>query len=514
MKREADRCVGRYAWYALGVLLLVYTINFIDRQVLGILAQDIKRDLGVSDADLGFLYGTAFGVFYALFGIPFGRLADHWHRVRLMTLGLMLWSFMTALSGMARSGASLAVARIGVGVGEATASPCAYSLISDYFPKRLRSTALSIYSAGVYLGAGLSLYIGGAVVLNWNRTFGAHGPFGLAGWQAAFLAVGLPGLLLAIWVASLREPLRGQSEGIITPPSRQPFHAFFMELMTTLPPLTLIAAARLGRNALLINLAGLMGIAVIATMLIRVSGDSAQWIAMGIGSYAIYSWAMALRDRDSPLFRLTIGSPTFLCIIVGYGLNNFIKYSISFWASPYALRAFASPADSTGLFVGGAGAVGGFLGVIAGGRVADYWRERNPSGHVGVMLFASCTPVLPILIAFSTRSQTLFYAMLLLAQALGSCALGAAAASIQDLVLPRMRGTATAVFFVGSTMLGLALGPYVTGKISSVTGNLSLGVFALLLSVPLAFALLLRAYKHFPEVEARRIERAQAAGES
>ncbi|HZF45095.1 MAG TPA: MFS transporter, partial [Sphingomonadaceae bacterium] len=131
---EAEKPAGPYGWYALGVLVLVYMLNFIDRQILSILANDIKADLGLSDADLGFLYGTAFAIFYALFGVPLGRLADGWHRVRLLSLGLTLWSLMTTLSGFARNGATLALARIGVGVGEATATPCAYSLIADWFP--------------------------------------------------------------------------------------------------------------------------------------------------------------------------------------------------------------------------------------------------------------------------------------------------------------------------------------------------------------------------------------------
>jgi len=112
-----------YSWYALSVLVLVYMLNFIDRNILSILANDIKADLGLTDADLGFLYGTAFGVFYALFGIPLGRLADSWHRVRLMTVGLALWSLMTAVSGFARNGLELAAARIGVGVGRGFGQP-------------------------------------------------------------------------------------------------------------------------------------------------------------------------------------------------------------------------------------------------------------------------------------------------------------------------------------------------------------------------------------------------------
>ncbi|MCA9712998.1 MAG: MFS transporter, partial [Myxococcales bacterium] len=124
------------------MLMSVYALNFIDRQLITILAPDLKRDLGISDSDFGFLYGTAFGVFYAVFGIPLGKLSDHWSRVRLLAIGLTLWSAMTALSGLAKSFAQLGAARIGVGVGEATASPCAYSLISDYFPPQRRATAI------------------------------------------------------------------------------------------------------------------------------------------------------------------------------------------------------------------------------------------------------------------------------------------------------------------------------------------------------------------------------------
>ena len=160
--------IGAYAWYALFVLVLVYIMNFIDRQILSILAEDIKRDLQVENAQIGFLYGTAFAVFYALSGIPLGRLADSWYRGRLMALGLAVWSSMTALSGFASNFGMLAAARIGVGIGEAGASPAAFSMISDYFPKERRATALSIYSSGLYIGGGLSLAIGGLVFRPWK----------------------------------------------------------------------------------------------------------------------------------------------------------------------------------------------------------------------------------------------------------------------------------------------------------------------------------------------------------
>ena len=506
----------RYAWYVLSVLVLVYVLNFVDRQILSILAEDIKRDLGLTDAELGFLYGTAFGVFYALFGIPLGRLADNWNRVRLMTAGLGLWSLMTALSGFARNGAMLAGARIGVGVGEATASPCAYSLLSDYFPREKRATALAIYSSGLYIGGGLSLFIGGAVVQNWNAAFpvAADAPLGLRGWQAAFMAVGLPGLLLALWVATLREPLRGQSDGLIMPPAQRPFADFFAELLTIIPPLTLIGAARRGAAALAVNL--LVGglVAAIAFGLIRLTGDVPQWTAVGIGAYAVFSWATALRRRDPPTYRLIVGTPAFLLTVLGYGLIAFTAYAVSFWAAPYAMRELGASPATAGLLIGGSGALGGFIGVVAGGRFADRLKRTNPSGRILVLLTGAIAPLVPLAVAFTTDSLALFYALQLPMTALSSCALGAAAATTQDLVLPRMRGAATATFFIGTTLIGLALGPYIAGRVSLATGDLGTGVLSLLGAAPISIAAILILYRILPAAEGSVVERARAAGEA
>src|SRR5215475_4160021 len=240
---------SRYARYVLGVLVLVYVFNFLDRQILSILAERIRADLGVSDAELGFLYGTAFAVFYAVFGIPLGRLADVWDRRLLIALGLAVWSLMTALSGLARNFPELALARIGVGIGEASAAPAAFSLLSDWFPPARRATALAIYSSGIYLGAGLGLVIGGFVVDRWDAAFPTAAPFGLRGWQAAFLLVGLPGLLLALWVRTLREPARGGAEGMTATTETRPLRAFLQELRAVVPPLTLVHLALAGGGA-------------------------------------------------------------------------------------------------------------------------------------------------------------------------------------------------------------------------------------------------------------------------
>ncbi|MBX7494183.1 MFS transporter [Qipengyuania sp. 1NDW9] len=510
---EEETKVPAYSWYALSILVVVYVLNFVDRNIISILAEDIKADLGLRDDQIGFLYGTAFGVFYALFGIPLGKLADSWHRVRLMTAGLAIWSAFTALSGFAKSFATLSVARIGVGVGEATASPSAYSLISDWFPKKMRATALAIYSSGLYIGGGVSLLIGGAIVENWNEAYPVDAPLGLAGWQAAFIIVGLPGLLLALLVFTLREPLRGQSEGIVTPPPKDPFRGFFRELVAVIPPFTLIGAAQGGARGLAINLAGALAIGSIAWLMADFTGNAQQWGAVGIGYYAIFSWATTLKGRDEPTFRLIWGTPAFLTTILGYGMVAFMSYAASFWAAPYAIRILGEAPSTAGWWIGGPGALGGFLGVIMGGWMADFLRKRLAAGRLIVVAFGLVGAAPFLYVMFTTQDTTTFYIVAFLQSLFGSSALGAAAATSQDLVLPRMRGTATATFFLSTTLVGLALGPYMAGQVSTMSGSLSTGGLSLLIAVPIGLLLLLVAYRTVPKAEQTVIERARAAGE-
>lgn len=525
-----DDKVPPYSWYALSVLVIVYVLNFIDRQIMSILANDIKADLGIDDAYLGFLYGTAFAIFYALFGIPLGRLADSWKRVRLMTVGLTLWSAMTVMSGFARDAATLTFARVGVGVGEASASPAAYSLISDWFPARIRATALAIYSSGIYIGGGLSLFIGGVIVESWNKAYPGGGPLDLVGWQAAFIAVGLPGLLLALWVITLKEPVRGGMDGIHTEEDPHPFRGFFQEMMTVIPPFTILGAAKRGNAALAINLAVLSALFVAAIAITNVLGMEQgrimglitdaivmadQWLFMMIGCYAVFCWATNLRARDLPTFKLTWGSPAFLCTILGYGTVAFIAYSASFFTAPYAERVFDISKADLGLYVGGPSAVAGFAGVVLGGWMADALVKKYESGRVFVILFGLLSPVPVMIWQFSTSDLTTFLILAFFSGGLASSALGAAAASSQALVLPRMRGAATATFFLSTTLVGLALGPFLAGYVSAQNdGDLAKGVTSTLWIAPLGFCLLIAAIKLVPEAGRSLIERAKAAGET
>ena len=511
-----------YSWYVLGVLVVVYILNFIDRQILSILAVDIKADLGLTDGDMGFLGGAAFAVFYALFGIPLGRLADNWNRKNLLSIGLALWSIMTALSGFARDQAQLTIARMGVGVGEATASPTAYSLISDYFPKRQRATALAIYSSGLYIGGGVSLFIGALIVKGWNDAYPGGGPMGLVGWQAAFLAVGIPGLLVALWVATLREPIRGAMDGVPTAKTPAPFRTFVSDLSMIVPPFTIFGAWQRGPSALVINLATGAAIAAFAYMMIQLTGNFPQWSAVGFGYYAVFSWASALRAKDPATFKLIWGTPAFICTTLGYGLVSLAAYALAFWSAPYAETVLGLPKAELAFILGANGAVSGFIGVILGGRIADALRATNPAGRILVVMFGVVAPVIPIWIGFTTENSTLFYSMQFLAGMFGATALGAAAATTQDLVLPRMRGTATAAFFLGTTLVGLSFGPYMVGQISDLTGtiidgklvgNLRVGILSLMGVAPIALGLLIAAYRMLPAAERTIAERARDAGE-
>jgi predicted MFS family arabinose efflux permease len=208
-----------YAWYALSVFVLANAFNFLDRQILAILVEPIQAELDVSDTEMGFLTGTAFSIFYTLAGIPLARLADRRSRVVLMSWSIAAWSALTAASGLARSFAQLAAARIGVGVGEATITPCTHSMVADLFPPERRARALSLLSVGANLGIVFGLGIVGVIAERY-------------GWRAAFFAAGLPGLAVAALIAlTVREPARGQSEGLTLQAERIPSFAEAMRFL-------------------------------------------------------------------------------------------------------------------------------------------------------------------------------------------------------------------------------------------------------------------------------------------
>ena len=205
-KQAGVERIPAHSWYALSVLTFVYVLNFLDRVLVYILFPPIKAEMKFTDLQLALLGTTSFVIFYTLLGIPFGRMADRVKRKWLIAAGLAVWSLFSGLTGFAGSFWTLFLCRVMVGVGEATLGPAALSLLSDYFPPRMRATVQSIYSAGISVGGGLAFFLGGWIgsAPGW-------------GWRWAFYMLGFPGLVMCLFVLSLRETERGQTEGKSAP---------------------------------------------------------------------------------------------------------------------------------------------------------------------------------------------------------------------------------------------------------------------------------------------------------
>ncbi len=512
----------RYANYVLAVLVLVYIFNFIDRNILSILAEDIKADLGISDAEMGFLYGTVFAVFYAVFGIPLARFADVWTRRSLISVGLGFWSLMTAASGLAQSFGTLAACRIGVGIGEASASPAAYSMLSDYYPPRLRATVIAIYAAGVYIGAGIGIFLGGYILEAWAAAYpDGNSPFGLRGWQVAFMAVGIPGLIMSIWVRTLREPVRGISEGLVTKTHSAPFSVLGKELYAVIPPFNLLG---IRKNPVVLrnNLLGGGVIAFAAWGLVLLTGSIAQWVTTGFGVYVTFSWIQSLKIRDPVTYAMMFKSKAFIYTMLAFPTTAFVGYGAGFWIPPLLLRLHDVGAAEVGLYLGMGAAAGGFLGITAGGFLADYLKRKFPSGRMvlGYIVIGGSTPLLILLL--STDSLVTAYWVNFLLTAFSACGGGVPPSTAADLVMPRMRATAGAYYILVNTFLGLALGPYFMGQFSDMffasgmsdAESLKWAIGVSMLTFIPALGFLYLAQKHLPREEASRLERARAAGES
>ena len=218
-----------YPWLVVAILMVAYVFSFVDRQILNLLVAPIRRDLGISDTQMSLLMGFSFAIFYTILGIPLGRLADSRSRRGLITAGMVVWSLMTALCGLAHSYWQLFLFRIGVGVGEASLSPAAYSMIADYFPPERRATAISVYSMGIYLGSGIAFLLGG-LVIQFAVAQGAV-TLPLVGdvrpWQFVFFVLGGSGIVFSLVFLLVREPPR---DGVGVLGSRVPFDAVVAHL--------------------------------------------------------------------------------------------------------------------------------------------------------------------------------------------------------------------------------------------------------------------------------------------
>lgn len=255
LNRESS--YGAYAWYVAFILTFANSFAFVDRQVLALLVEPIKRDLAVSDTVMSLLYGFSFALFYVLIGVPMARLADRSNRRNIIAASIIVWSAMTVLCGMARSVGVLFLARVGVGAGEAGLTPSAQSILADYFPRDRLPAALGIFSMGIYIGGGMALIVGGLVI----QALGRMGPIilPLVGqiqpWQATFLIVGAPGLVLGLFAMTIREP---QRRGTVGPPRSLPLAEMWRHVRA--------------------SLGSYIGIIIGLSLMILVGQGSAAWI--------------------------------------------------------------------------------------------------------------------------------------------------------------------------------------------------------------------------------------------
>jgi MFS family permease len=395
----------RYAWYVVAVLTFVYVFSFIDRQILNLLVRPIRRDLGISDTEMSLLMGFSFAVFYTFFGIPLGRLADANSRRSLIAAGFALWSVLTAGCGIAKNFLQMLLFRMGVGVGEAALSPAAYSLITDYFPPKSRATALGVYGMGIYIGSGMAFLLGGAVTGyaaqqdTWQLpVIGVMRP-----WQIIFFIVGLPGLLLAPILYTIREPQR---------------RGLARSKKAAVPLKEVVAYISLNKTTFITHNIGISLLAFssygsaawIPTFFIRAHGWSAAKIgilygllvmlfgALGIAAGGRFADWLAARGRRDANFRVAlivslIWIPTGMAYLLVPDPNwalVLLAPTVFFTASPFGIAPAAITQIMPNQMRGQAGAiylfvnnlVGLGLGPTAVAMVTDYWfHDDNMVGY-------------------------------------------------------------------------------------------------------------------------------------
>ena len=315
-----------YGYVVAVALAVVYMFNFLDRQLVSVLAEPLKRELALSDTQLGLLTGFVFAVFYTVFGIPVAMVADRWNRVRLVAIACGLWSLFSAASGLATNFSTLALARIGVGVGEAGGSPPSYSILSDYFPPEKRGVALAIYSLGVPVGSLLGI-AGGAWIAQ------------AYGWRAAFITVGLIGLTLApLLLLIVREPVRGVLEGR---PSDGPRGSVLESL------LFFVRSPILVLNACSAGLAALVGYGILnwaPAYLLRVQGMSLTQLGAAYGLVAGLMMAAGTWGGGYLVDRLGVRSKAAYALVPAASMSLLIPFLIGFtsvtgWMTSLALLA-------------------------------------------------------------------------------------------------------------------------------------------------------------------------------
>ena len=443
-----------YRFYVLAVLILVYMLNFLDRQIIGILGPRLIEHFDLTDTEFGLLGGIAFASVYSTLAIPLAWLADRFSRVWIMTGALAVWSGFTALCGAAGSFTQLFLYRMGVGVGEAGGVAPAYSLIADYFPPHQRARALAAFAFGIPLGMAAGTLVGGLLAVAY-------------GWRTSFVVVGLAGVVLApLLLFTIRDPKRGATDA--APAADRPVAA--------------AGDAKVGRLAANVMF-GLAAASAALAALNQVAG-----LAFGDARVLGFAALLALVIGVSLLIARTTASAvlpkkSFWLLALGAASSSVCGYGVAGWLPTFFIRSFDLTLSQISWYYAGIVLIGGVVGIWLGGAIADKLAKRGKGAYpltpaiaflISAPLFIAAMNsdwlIAQILPGGGTHTQALVLAFLifLIPTGLNLAWLGPVTAAVQHLVPAPMRSTASALFLLINNLLGIAVGFYYFGWMSDL----------------------------------------------
>jgi MFS family permease len=424
----------------IGIFLAIcwlYACIHLDRQILGILAESVKSDLHLKDQQLGVLTGSAFSIVYALLGLYFGALADRSDRLVLVRAGAWVWSLSCMAAAFAPGYPMLVASRGGVAVGEAIATAAAVSLIAELAGEKYRARAASVFLTGAFIGAGTAAIAGGAVVGLFRNVHQ------ISGWRAALFVAGMPGILGAIYL-----------------------QVFFRREFSHRSP----ARAPPGARAAAVLMLAALG--AVAAQMSWPPGVSVPLCVLMTAAVAVW-WVRRLRRTDEAAYFATLRQSPFRYLVLAFAAVMFVDTAAAFWLIPYTQRRFGLSASAAGSQLGVLMIVGGIIGCLFGGWLADRWRRFQTSGRVWTALIAVLAEGAAILLTLGQSDYTAFIL------AFGAFCLssggwaGVAAAIAFDIVPHEHRGTGTSAYFLVTTVLGPGIGPFVVGLGSDKLGSLN-----------------------------------------